>query len=533
MSDQLVGYFPSGSSVPAGSSGVTIFGGSASIHQSLNDVNDATGVHVGTITATGDHSFVTTHHPGVEFFDGRVRYIYLQYSHRFVSTAGWIYPRTLVGRVGASGVRHELPLSSAAPGAGGTGISVTVTPSSASAADGTLWANCTHFEVEWSYAAAGSWTSTNYPYLTGYTFYVDYLATPHVTSIAPTGTVTTSRPAFSWSVTSGTQSAFRLVVVPAGSTDTNGFTVGDGAFDPTTASGLLTDSGKTYSASRAYTLTESLANGNLYTYVKAWSGSGSGETESPWAFATMTVSVATVDSPTVALSNDTASNTLKVQIDPGAHTASTVSAAIQVQYLNATNVWVDAPIPSGLVSGSSTSVFYDGLQTPGSTVSYRARGVAVGADTFLIVSPWVVATLAIANPHQHWLRSTVDYTLNRSLSDDNALLLKSWQPKRTRPAAVSYGVGARLATVVHDVTKADTHGLAVWAKTETAYDSLRALLESDDDLIFVSEWGETWRCQPVGDVSEDVIRAAPRSSESTPLGHVRVVSFSLVEVVAP
>jgi hypothetical protein len=534
MSQAVGNYLPSGSRVPTGSAGVTIFGGSASIHAALNDSSDTTGVHLGTTYDGADHRFITTHNPGLSALGVRVDLISVVYRSRYLSGFGWIYPRALVGLVGgANGVRHELPLSSAAFGAGAASVTDAYAIGSSGAADGTPWNDCDRFEVEWSYVEAAPWSATTYPYLTGYYLQITYTQTPIAASIEPTGTVTTSRPALSWAIANGPQTAFQVAVVSAGSTDANGHSVGDSGFDPLSASGLLFDSGKTYSSSGAFTLTQPVPNGTLHFYVKVWSGTGALEREGTWTFRTLTISVPTVDAPTVTLSDDTASNTLKVQIDPGAHVATNVAAAIQVQYLNGSNVWVDAPIPGGIVSGSSSSIFYDGTQPPGLTTSYRARGIAVGTDGFYVVSGWVVATHTVANPHQHWLRSTVDYTLNRSLSDGTALLLRTWQPKRTRPAAVSYGIGATLATVVHDVTKADTHSMSVWAQTSAAYNALRALLDSEDDLIFVSEWGETRRVQVVGDVGEEIVRAAPRSSESTPLGHVRIVNFSLVEVVAP
>lgn len=535
MAQFTTGFLPSGSRVPSGSSGVTIFGGSASIQAALNDSSDATGVHIGTTPDGGNHTFITTNHPGItDISHNRINYMYIQYRTRFSYAAGWIYPRTLVGLVNNS-VRHEMPMSTAPVGDSPTAVVAITQRATTGAADGTKWTDCDHFEIEWAYAqTATGWDTTNYPYVTQAILWINYSVKPSVASISPAGSVATSRPAITWSVTNGPQSAYRLVLVPSGSIDAASRVVGDAAFDPTTVSGKLVDTGKTYSSSNAFTLTQSLNNGTVYVYIKTWEGSGQFEIEGDWASASMTIAVPTVDPPSVTLSDDTASNTLQVQIAPGSHTADQSAASIEVQYLDPTNGWVAAPIPGGLVSGTATSLFFDALQAPGSSVSYRARGLAVNAaDGQLITSGWVTATHAVADPHQHWLRSTVDHTLNRSLSDSSALLVKTWQPKRTRPASVSYGVGASLATVVHDLTKADTHALSVWAVTSAAYDSLRALLDSDDDLILVSVWGETWRVQPVGDISEEVVRAAPRPGETAPLGHVRVVSFNLVEVVTP
>lgn len=545
MGQFVAGFLPSGSRTPTGSSGATIFGGAGSIHAALGDGTDTTGVHIGTFasgTGSGrveanqtDHLFITTHHPGVNDVNGnRINYLQVQYRSRFSYGAGWIYPRTLVGLVNNT-TRHEKPLF-VSVGDSPTTVSLVIQQATVGAADGTPWNDCDHFEVEWAYVATpNGWGPTNYPYVTEYQLNIGYSVKPLPISISPTGTVTTSRPAITWAVTNGPQNAYRVAIVPSGATDAAGKAPLDSGFDPLTASGLIVDSGKVHSSSSAYTLSKSLNNGTVFTYLKVWEGSGSLETEGDWTpgVPPMVVAVPTVDAPTVTLSDDTASNTVQVQIAPGAHTADQVATSIEVQYLDGAT-WVPAAVPGGLVSGTVTSLFYDGLKVPGAVVSYRARGIATNAtDGLLITSAWVTATRSVGNLHQHWLKSTTDHTLNRSLSDGSALLLRAWQPKRTRPASISYGIGARTATVVHDITKADMHSMSVWALTSAAYDSLRALLESEDDLIFVSEWGEVWRVQPTGDISEDIQRAAPRSSESTPLGHVRVVSFSLVEVVTP
>jgi hypothetical protein len=42
-----------------------------------------------------------------------------------------------------------------------------------------------------------------------------------------------------------------------------------------------------------------------------------------------------------------------------------------------------------------------------------------------------------------------------------------------------------------------------------------------------------WRCQ-VGDrISESIVPASPRPNEDTEIGHVRQVSFTLIQVVTP
>lgn len=534
-----VGYLPSGSRIPGGSLGVTIFGGSPTVHAALKDSSDSTGVHIGLFSDGADHRWVTQHHPGInDIFHQRINHIWVQYRTRFAYAAGWIYPAVLAGFTDTNATyqqRHVAVLPQAPVGESPSGPTAVSTATTSAANDGTPWSACNYFEVEWGWVVTGNgWIPDNYPYVTDYILWINYSIKPTVTSISPSGPLTTSRPAFTWYVSDGPQTAYRFVLVPSGSTDAGGHAAGDSAFDPATASGKLVDTGKKFSSSTSYTLASSIGNGSsAYAYVKAWADSGSLEIEGLWFSAALTVTLPTVDTPTLTLSDDTASNSLRVQVDPGSHTASLAAELIEVQQLDGDD-WVAVPIADSVVDGTVTSVFFDSTRAPGTTVSYRARGAALNpADGLLLVSPWAVASHAISDTHQHWLRSTTDYTLNRSLSDGAALLLRSWSPKRTRPASVAYGVAARSATVVHDITKADTHSMAVWALTATAYDSLRALLESDDDLVFVSEWGESWRCQPIGDISEDVQRARPRPSESTPLGHVRVVSFTLVEVVTP
>ena len=131
--------------------------------------------------------------------------------------------------------------------------------------------------------------------------------------------------------------------------------------------------------------------------------------------------------------------------------ASTTAASIQVQRRDpVTNLWRSAPIEDGLVAGTGTSVFYDPLNAPGQAISYRARGVFITGVGLLVVSSWDSDTYTVGNLKQHWLRSTVDHTLNRSMQDATAILVKTWKTSRDRPQNAAYGLGARAATVSYD-----------------------------------------------------------------------------------
>lgn len=532
----LLGFLPVNSRIPTGSLGATAVG-AATILAALQDISDANYVHVGTTPDFANHTFITSHTVSSLPAGAHINSISVYYRTRFLTAAGWIYPGQITGLIGSE--RHSRTLAAYAPGSGSTSPQLITTSWSSSAADGTPWSSCDRWEIEWYYHSSealspGGWTASTFPYITYSYMAVNYTPRPSVGAITPLGTITIPQPTLEWSVDQGPQTAFQVVIVPPGSTDAAGVVVPNSGFDPETGSGVVYNSGKIYSGSSTHFLPVSLTNGAWFPYIRAWTGSGATERVTAWANVTFTVAVDTVDQPTVSLTDDTATNTLQVTIAAGSHTATQVADAIEVQYLDPVGGWVAAPIAGGRVGGTGTSVFYDGLQAPGATASYRARGLyRRPSDGLVVVSAWATGTHVVADPHQWWLRSTTSYTLNRSLNDTSTLLIKSWKPQRARPQAATWGVGARAATVVHDITKGDVHQMSVWAFTKAAYDSLLALIQGDDDLLLVNEWGETWRVQVGERIDEEIVRASPRSGESTPLGHVRVVSFTLIEVVVP
>jgi hypothetical protein len=290
-----------------------------------------------------------------------------------------------------------------------------------------------------------------------------------------------------------------------------------------------------YSPSQFTLIGNPVTDGITYLpYVMAWVGTGSVEKASVWwTNVGFTATIETVDPPLLELENDGPTYTVSVSVGPGAHTEDQEATYFEVQYLDPVDGWVAAPIEDSQLDGGVTSVFYDGLQAPGGSVTYRARGVWQRAsDGLLVTSAWVQQSLTAADKHQWWLRSTTDYLANRSLHDAGTLIVRDWDTERKAPQSASWGIGARAATVSRDIVKSNVMRMTVWAMTATARNDLLALLESGDDLMLTTEWGEMFRVQ-VGDLSEQHVVAAPRPSESTEIGMRRLVSFTLTEVVSP
>lgn len=545
---------PTASAVQAGATTPTIFGAGppASIHAALADLSgstpiDTTGVHAGTTPSYNDRTFTVTFAPVLPPVNWRINYVFVRMRCIFLaSTHGYFYPSAIIGQKISDDTWHRLNLPSGPPGPGSTSVHQVDTAISTHATDGTLWDECDHWQVEFKVAYDSTlvgtpWDASNYPRLVYAALVLDTSDYPLPYDVLPTTTQTVSQPTISWTnLTSGgqQQTAFRVFVIPAGAHDADGVGVGVDPFDPTTSDAVSWDSGKVYGSQQSVQCGEPLANGEYWAYVKGYDGTGATEIESVWDFdsaANFDVDGDTIALPTVTLSDDTATYTTQVQIVAGgAGGVDHVAASIQVQrYDSVAGVWRSAPIPDGLVAGTGTSLFFDGLNAPDSTVSYRARGVYITGAGALFVSAWDTDTYVAGNFEQHWLRSTTDHTLNRTLQDVGGLLVKTWKTGRDRPQSSAYGLGARAATVSYDVMKGNVHQLSVWTMGEAAYDSLRALLDGGDDLVLVSQWGEVWRCQVGPRVDEDWQRAAPTGSETTPLGLVRVVDFDLIEVVTP
>lgn len=505
----------------------------------LSDSDDDTGVHFGQLFFNLNHQFYIHYEPDTPLpATARVDSIRVDFRARHVEPYGYMWAYDLRG-FDSVGIPHFKYLGGPVRHASNALPVDSSTPTVRSFDDGTLvrgigslhvlWGRFTHDGIQ------TGWSPGTHPYLVETFLTVGYTEQPTVTDIEPNTTTDDPRPYVQWAVGNIDQqlpSAHQVILLPAGSTDANANAVGDPDFDPLTGSGVGYNSGKTFTGATNQQVSTVLPPGTWHIYVKEWVGSGIYEYASEWGHQDFVLDALTVDQPTISLADDVASNTVLVTLTAGSHTEDLVADTIEVQILDPVYGWLAAPISNSMVNGTGVSAFYDGLRAPEEEISYRARGVAA-LETVIYVSPWTVATHTVGNLHQWWLRSSSDYTLNRSLHSETGLLMKTWTPTRRRPNTTTWGIGARPATVVHDITKGDVHDCSIWAMTQTAYNDLRALLEDPDDLVLVNPWGEIWRVQTGDEVSEEIMRAAPRSDELTAIGFVRVVSVTFIEVVTP
>ena len=420
------------------------------------------------------------------------------------------------------------------------------------AADGTLWEDCDRFEVTvklWAfgaYQADGSYTyghgvgGTNRARMTYGVLEQHYTERPVVTGVSPSGsTVTVPQPTVSWATTVGAQTSYQVAIVPQGIVDGNGVAAGAAGFDPDTVADLTYlgyNSGKVRSHVTTIQSPHALPNGNYLTYVRAWTASPyHGEIVGNWTAGSLfTVNSTAVNPPAIAVAEDSATYTVKVTVSPGTPVGGGVHPQLyEVQTFNLElGIWEAAEVPNGgMVTGNATTIIYDGFRLQGTAVSYRTRGRYVRpTDGLTAVTSWVTGSVTLVDRKEWWLRALADPTLNRSLNSFSTLTVRSWSGSRSRPQNVDYGIGAKYPSVTYDVTKSQRMELSVWAMSAAGLASLRALLEHDGDLVLVTPWAEMWRVQVGDEVQEEPQVSAPRAGETTPIGLVRVVTFSLTEV---
>lgn len=551
MSVYLVG--PTSSSTPSGATAVTV-SPSGTIHSVLaatGPINPAAGynyvTYTGTHPSTESVRFVIgfTNPLGVDDVLGNIDIRYVQSSDFYL---GWFYPIRMTGFDNdVPHVRHfGVPPFTRDPFNTGFHLdyeTVWVTPASVQAADGTLWSACDRFEVEWALHApqvGGAYqygqSAINVARLNSVALSIEYVPLPVVGFFTgqPGPTVTTPRPTITWWTSQSPQSSYQVVIVPALATDSAGRGVSHPDFDPPSAAADGWDSGKVRSLSTTATSAVSLPEGSYKTFVRAWTSTPIGEVAGRWYTGTpvtFTIDVENVNPPALTISADTTFYTMQITVAPGTPTGGfNTPHNYEVQRLDPVTGWVAISTPDGLVSGNTTTLLYDSLQAPGVSFSYRARSRFTRADGLVVVTQWVVATATATNKGEWWLRCLNDRTLNRTLSSFTGLSVQDWKPTRERPQTVTWGIGARYATVTQDVVKSATIEMSVWAFTATARTDLLTLLNHDGDLALVSPWAELWRVRVGARVDENQHRVAPRSGETTPLGLVRSISFTLTEV---
>lgn len=239
--------------------------------------------------------------------------------------------------------------------------------------------------------AAGKWTNGNTyqwsvatkdaqgvvgPYATDNTVVASNA--PVTTATAPVGTVAGStRPTVTWSYAdadSDPQATYQVRIFTAAQ-------YGAGGFDPSTSAATL-DSGATTSASaRSWVPTADLVNGTTYrAYVRS---TQSGGLASAWSFVTFTISLATPNTPSLAVTPQPAQARVQIVVT-GADAGPTFTFANTTAVVEASDdggtTW--APIRATGSAGvpylaGDTVTVYDYEAPPGAQRRYRARTVAV------------------------------------------------------------------------------------------------------------------------------------------------------------
>ena len=508
--------------------------GASTAHAALSDSNDGTYIRSGGNLATVRFQLIYCIFAPLNLPTGAViEYIQPVIRERHASGSGWM----TVAELHASNAtgQHKTAWSQAQIGTNPADNQWRTTngPIFTKAADGTAWSDCDQRTFTAVIVWGPRWHDVYYstiatpPELTRVELVVAYRTPPGTGVNEPSGPIANPQPPVEWE-TGETQEAYRVIVVPVGSTDGSGRTAGSASFDPSTVVNPSYDSGKVYSATTETVVTEHLPPAaSYYFYVRTWAPSVNNvEMPSPWTFSgPFAVAADTVTPPELLLSEDADSYSVQVAVTRVAATGSEVDPTYySLQRWNEiTSAW-DQVQGAQRLSGPGGWSYFDSTHGAGATVLYRARGVYVSPTLVEVPSAWVEDTLVVSNRGEWWLRDPTDHTLNMQLH------VAGYSESIPKPQEVAYGAGARGATVTHQGVRLGVHKVRIRTENRTEYDDFRTLIESGRTLVLVSVYGDAWRVQLADQTDVEIIVAEPLDAETTPIRHLRVFSATFIEV---
>lgn len=411
------------------------------------------------------------------------------------------------------------------------------------AGDGKEWSDCDQDSFTAVIAWGPNWFDASvvaapYPQAAKIELVVSYRRPPTVTISSPSGVVADPRTTVVWqTIETGVaaeanpslntqQEAYRLIVVPSGTLDGASVAAGAAGFNPETAVTVSHDSAKTYSAVTTARVTTQLSPGTSYWfYVKAWQPPvGSREMTSAWTgVGPYTVTTAfTVADPTVNATQVTNSSSVLVTITASVVGGGETAPSFYQLQKRVNGLWRDVENYTRL-TGAGPWNFTDSASGAGPT-SYRARGVYIASATLDVPSPWVSANLTVNAVYAWWLKDPTNPTL------DMVIDVIEHAETIPKPQEVVYPAGATTATVTHQGVRAGVHRVRIRTTNATAYNGLRALLDSGRTLVLTSVFGDAWRVQAADGAEVSIVRAQPTVGELTPIRALRVITVTFTEV---
>lgn len=189
--------------------------------------------------------------------------------------------------------------------------------------------------------------------------------------------------------------------------------------------------------------------------------------------------------------------------------------------------WEDVP-DSQLISAGLFAIFADYEVPSGATGGYRVRAEAEDQDGSRMVGDWsTMVSAAMPTFTSWWLRDLADPSLSM------ALHTASMAGTMPVPGTSDYPLGSDAAVMSTDGIKKGTLKLQVFTLSQTAWDSLLALLESNRTLLLQDTLGEQWYVRP-SEFSYERLRAPALGAEAAAgqivrHAHSGELSLSVVE----
>lgn len=301
---------------------------------------------------------------------------------------------------------------------------------------------------------------------------------PVVSAVGPTGTITTSTPAITWTYTDpdgDVAERVRVIVCSAsqGSPDT--------FINPAQ---VLYDSGEVLSSAASHQVTTPISDGVRYIYVKV-ADAGSNGRYSLYATATVTIAANPPAAPTVAAVADNTNNRVNLTVTA---VTSTAGQKFTVDRSDDGGVtWKTLPRlePTGAstvdgegrLSGTGTppvATARDHEAPPGVAVRYRAKStLTVAVGSYGASSASVTVTIT-----DWWLKDPLTPANNRIVDVQGPV-----DSDETERTAVMEPLGRKYPVVLADAYGGEDGTLDVKSFSEAEHQTIRALIRAQRTLI--------------------------------------------------
>lgn len=324
------------------------------------------------------------------------------------------------------------------------------------------------------------------PTIKVYEHYIDvhYVILPVVTVTSPTGTITNSNtPTIAWSSAFDSEGLWPYVYF-----DIKIYTAaqyGAGGFSPdtsssTAASGIVaTAAGNNFGTS--WVTNTILADATYRAYIRVAQNVNGSLHWSSWAFGGFIINVTKPAVPTLAVTAESTSGRIKVDLTANAGSVTTDRMELQ-RSADSGATWGavrNTDGDDGLVLSSTTRTIYDYEAPNGTTTSYRARAQHSYSGVYAS-SAWSATGSATWTATDWWIKHPNVPALNLKLT--NAMFSYANIDHAARQG-VFQPLGAALPIVVSDTRGGATGSVIVMLSTAVLQNALDTLLDQSDTLL--------------------------------------------------